>query len=107
MIDKETKDAWVAALRSGKYKQTTGALRNDTGYCCLGVLAEVMTGPTGWRRSGFFNDYAHPLKKPYKGLLLSRILPEATQELLSDMNDGCDSFAEIANWIETNLEVEK
>lgn len=27
----------VAALRSGKYKQTDGALKDGDGYCCLGV----------------------------------------------------------------------
>lgn len=33
---------WVAALRSGKYKQGTRYLRNcnDT-YCCLGVLLDI------------------------------------------------------------------
>ncbi len=33
---------WVAALRSGKYKQGQGYMRsrNDT-YCCLGVLCEI------------------------------------------------------------------
>ena len=42
------KKKWVAALRSGKYKQTEGALKewNPTshraGYCCLGVLRELM-----------------------------------------------------------------
>jgi hypothetical protein len=32
------KEKWVAALRSGEYKQTKGYLRNKKGYCCLGVL---------------------------------------------------------------------
>lgn len=32
---------WAKALRSGKYKQTTGALRKTAGYCCLGVACEV------------------------------------------------------------------
>ena len=31
----------VAALRSGKYKQCTGALRKDDGFCCLGVACDV------------------------------------------------------------------
>lgn len=35
-------DAWLAALRSGKYKQTCrGTLSDGTGYCCLGVLEHV------------------------------------------------------------------
>jgi hypothetical protein len=41
---------WTAALRSGDYKQTTGALRRlpeqvtlsgREGYCCLGVLTDL------------------------------------------------------------------
>lgn len=32
---------WVKALRSGKYKQTKGYLKDSKGYCCLGVLCEI------------------------------------------------------------------
>lgn len=41
MSNRVARDLWVAALRSDKYQQTTGALRNEVGYCCLGVLCEV------------------------------------------------------------------
>lgn len=35
-------DAWLEALRSGKYEQTHyGTLKHRTGYCCLGVLEHV------------------------------------------------------------------
>lgn len=34
-------DRWIAALRSGKYKQTTGVLCREGAYCCLGVLCEL------------------------------------------------------------------
>lgn len=37
----EMKTKWVEALRSGKYKQTTGLLKDAEGYCCLGVLASI------------------------------------------------------------------
>lgn len=46
-MKKEIKAKWVAALRSGDYKQGCGALKGldkDTGqfdHCCLGVLCEV------------------------------------------------------------------
>jgi hypothetical protein len=33
---------WVAALRSGEYKQARGSLQQNDGYCCLGVLCEVV-----------------------------------------------------------------
>jgi hypothetical protein len=34
-------ETWVEALRSGEYKQTTGALQDNSGYCCLGVACRV------------------------------------------------------------------
>lgn len=40
-MEPELKAKWVAALRSGKYQQTTGQLRNEKGFCCLGVLLDV------------------------------------------------------------------
>lgn len=41
-MDKELKAKWVAALRSGQYKQGTKALRIGDNYCCLGVLCDVV-----------------------------------------------------------------
>ena len=48
---------WVDALRSGKYTQTRGALRNDEGnnpkFCCLGVACDLYAKETnvdGWRK---------------------------------------------------------
>ncbi len=32
---------WVAALRSGKYKQAEGALNVNGSFCCLGVACEL------------------------------------------------------------------
>lgn len=32
---------WAEALKSGRFKQTTGNLRNSNGYCCLGVACEL------------------------------------------------------------------
>jgi hypothetical protein len=37
----EVKAKWVAALRSGKFKQTEGRLADERGFCCLGVLCEI------------------------------------------------------------------
>lgn len=50
------KTKWLEALRSGKYAQTHEALASyddesgsddPIGYCCLGVLVEVVDGPGG------------------------------------------------------------
>lgn len=32
---------WAEALESGKYEQTTGELRGDEGFCCLGVACDI------------------------------------------------------------------
>lgn len=33
--------AWVDALRSGQYKQTTMTLQDGDAFCCLGVACKV------------------------------------------------------------------
>src|SRR5689334_11788613 len=40
-MNKEVKDQWVAALRSGEYEQGKGTLQEDGKFCCLGVLCEL------------------------------------------------------------------
>lgn len=45
-MDKELKDKWVAALRSGEYKQGRSYLKRGDLYCCLGVLCEVAQLPS-------------------------------------------------------------
>jgi hypothetical protein len=33
---------WIDALLSDDYEQTTGALQDNTGYCCIGVGCKVL-----------------------------------------------------------------
>jgi hypothetical protein len=40
-MNPEVKAKWVAALRSGEYKQIQGRLHDEKGFCCLGVLCAV------------------------------------------------------------------
>jgi hypothetical protein len=40
-MNREIKKRWVAALRSGKYRQSCGHLREDDCYCALGVLCDL------------------------------------------------------------------
>jgi len=42
-------DDWVAALRSGEYRQGTRHLYHDGSYCVLGVLCDVVD-PGGWSK---------------------------------------------------------
>lgn len=41
MANTEVIKKWVAALRSGDYRQTEGWLHDENGYCCLGVLCDI------------------------------------------------------------------
>ena len=39
---KENREKWLEALRSGKYKQALSTLKNnEAAYCCLGIACEI------------------------------------------------------------------
>lgn len=42
-LPKKDREEWLKALRSGKYRQSTGVLYNnmDDGFCCLGVFCHL------------------------------------------------------------------
>lgn len=106
-MTKELRDKWVAALRSGKYKQTTGALYGGTGnidtdgereygYCCLGVLCDIAFPHTrdSW-------EYSATLTDTEKGRVG---LEQKDHEHCIAMNDTYkNTFDQIADWIEENL----
>lgn len=48
---------WVAALRGGEFTQTTGALHDAMGYCCLGVACETFRRITGKGRWDSLYDF--------------------------------------------------
>lgn len=99
-MDKELKAKWVAALRSGEFKQCKGTLHNGVGYCCLGVLLAV---------AGEERTHPHTLtliQERRLGLLSAHHLSTR----LENMNDGKKefahkphTFAQIADYIEANL----
>lgn len=110
-MNPDFKAKWVAALRSGQYPQICGALKDQHGYCCLGVLCAAVPAILE----------AHEAQRPsnvppiepgriYGGLLRSQAAHLAgfegpyTQHALTSLNDSQGkSFAEIADYIEVNL----
>ena len=40
-MDARIKALWIAALRSGEYKQGKHQLRDGDSFCCLGVLCNI------------------------------------------------------------------
>ena len=113
-MNPEIKSKWVAALRSGKYKQTKNVLRNRDSFCCLGVLCNL-------------HAKAHPeiaVRQRDKAMYLgnTRFLPVEVQKwaefssrsgvlpchvdgltTLAEMNDSGKTFEAIAKVIETQL----
>lgn len=79
-MNKKIKKKWLAALRSGKYKQAKGKLRrsipNTSQYkhCCLGVLCDIYRKETG---KGEFNSTGHYVIDGEYGY---GILPEAVRD---------------------------
>lgn len=109
--------AWVDALRSGKYKQGLKRLRDGEKHCCLGVLCElaVEAGITkrSEHRNGVFG-YGHcdvtnypPVEvTDWIGLKSSSgVLPGATNSSLVDRNDHGCSFEQIASLIEEKADL--
>ncbi len=47
MVNKELVKKWVAALRSGDYKQGREQLRNGDQFCCLGVACDIVKEQIG------------------------------------------------------------
>jgi hypothetical protein len=96
-MPKETLQKWLTALRSGEYKQATGALENGGGYCCLGVLQMCTDGKV--------ERYYGTPEKPAEGLptvdwlqsnsitFLDHLATDCREPFLSSLN----MLASIAN----------
>jgi len=104
-MNQEIKTQWIKALRSGKYSQTTETLQDSTGFCCLGVLCDVID-PTGWNENSHRGSTEYPSSEIlvhaeiYEGGSPS----EGVVGQLADMNDEQQfTFLQIADWVEENL----
>lgn len=116
----EAKTAWLTALRDGSHAQAQRQLRTLDGFCCLGVVCDIL--PLGeWMGHAYFaNDelgdgssasaYTIPIALRSKVFELdapanidqSNELNKILNRLIT-MNDNGRSFSEIADWIEENL----
>lgn len=107
------KQEWVAALRSGKYKQGREKLRTDDNFCCLGVLCDIVDN-TKWVAPDFklielFDGVGYAYKDPdqinYTTISVHDKENNCLQSKLGEMNDTGKTFDEIADWIEENVEI--
>lgn len=82
-------DKWIAALRSGEYKQCTGQFHSNDGHCCLGI-AEIVAG--------------YEIKESYSQVENFYQLSYHSQiTKLEELNDGGHNFNQIADYIEENI----
>jgi hypothetical protein len=113
-MNKEIKEKWIAALRSGEYTQAKEVLKNESGFCCLGVLCDLYSKEKNipWKPGGiglsiedcYFSLPAKVIewagfknKKPIPIVTL----PDGRFEGLSELNDTFNfSFNQIADLIE-------
>lgn len=118
-MNQDVKEQWLTALRSGDYPQTQGCLRDDNGYCCLGVLTDiavknkVIPEPDRYGdRFRYFDGEGSLL--PFKvtkwaGLdspnpaVRVHLEDRERRQCLSELNDEYMSFDEIADLIEDQL----
>ncbi len=121
-MNPDIKAKWVAALRSGKYRQSRNRLREFSlatgevyGYCCLGVLCDVV-GADWQGEAAFFKGEGEEGILPRSVAKLAfgsvyntnpripgEVVGEPTAICLSAMNDIGTSFAAIADLIEKHL----
>jgi hypothetical protein len=106
-VPSEIKEKWLFALKSGNYKQIQERLSSPEGYCCLGVLCEVLEVP---KSVGLVIQYegSHstlPISVTqktdltrygdFRGFIING------KYTLADLNDSGASFDFIAHIIET------
>jgi hypothetical protein len=133
-MKKEIAKKWVKALRSGKYKQGKGYLKqlnskNEPRHCCLGVLCELYDQQM--KKNHKKTLYVEHMINSESGTVVEFIsfnkhdggLPKEVREwanmispcgefvndkdrveYLSDLNDNGKKFSTIADIIEKNVE---
>ena len=98
----ELKKKWVDALRSGKYRQSRGALKGQRGYCCLGVLASL-AGVEDEKLKKYSGDPLNNFGIELPVHANKRERADTETCLISLNDDAHYSFKKIADWVERYL----
>lgn len=111
-MKKELKERWVAALRSGEYKQTREYLCDEQGWCCLGVLCNLVdknkwiSSPEDCETYALeydFGDSRLNHEFPDEDWLVDIGLIPSLARDLAYKNDNYETFVDIADYIEENV----
>ncbi len=107
-MNPEIKAEWTKALRSGEYAQCRKTLFNGEGYCCLGVLVDVLGKKFPEKLNGITVEKTDFMKVEHNLHTSTMLLPTELmirigmryQKNVAKMNDHGNSFEEIANYID-------
>lgn len=119
-MKKEYLDKWLAALRSGKYRQGSARLKTlDGKFCCLGVLQCVLDGDVEYHHGSTKDSLPLPSESwlknkgieftgnesiPEKGNPRNPLIPKQGYSL-AYLNDSLETgFKALANLIEEATE---
>lgn len=111
-MNQEIKNKWIAALKSGEYKQGKGRLRNlDNTFCCLGVLCDLHSKETGNQFTesegeSYFHYMYHSSFLPEPVVKWANLItsdPHVKGTSIAELNDYNKSFNELADLIYTHL----
>jgi hypothetical protein len=100
------KKKWLSDLQSGDYPKTKFSLKDEKGYCCLGVLLE--SAGVGFEKDVYNAWTCKNPKLGHKAFLSKTALKkfglknEAVRELVT-INDAEESFDLIIEYIEENV----
>jgi hypothetical protein len=102
-MNPDVKALWVAALRSGEYKQGKRQLRNRGKFCCLGVLCDlaVKAEVIGLRDYYASDGFPPDVVEEWAGFDAQETFPGGRR--LDVTNDNGAAFDEIADIIEAHL----
>ena len=122
LTPEQFREKWLRALKGGRYKQTTNYLKNDNGYCCLGVACEIYNknftdkleieafensygnGSVVFIDNGSYDSVLPPRVKKALGLQTQSgdfKYKNGASCSLVDLNDSGKTFKEIAKLIES------
>jgi hypothetical protein len=123
-LPKEFTTKWLKDLRSGKYEQANGTLKELVGeeekpeysYCCLGVACKTVGMPDGDINGGMLpctpaharkrDRSVDPTEKFFRKIPAKLRNNQALLDDLVGLNDDQGySFKRIATWIEKNVEL--
>jgi len=104
----ELRTNWLAALRGKKYKQTQEVLRNESGFCCLGVLCDIYDSNKWNIDNTWVTEYTygknHEEVNLPESIRRAVGIPKNEVSKLVAMNDEDQlSFRKIANYLEKEV----